>query len=324
MSSADSRNVILLYNAGIHPALCEGLRRQGVELREGHAPEDADSRTLGCMVWFYDCLRHPARVWRLHRRLKKLGIPLIAWNQDAPHYLNRAAWRLDLLDRVRLLDIYATHTLVDTRRSFADTVLYLANAADTSRYHTHGVGLPALRDPARYTCDVSFFGALNGDRYKEMRARQTFFRALGARLQEQGVSFLFREAGGMSVEEQVKLIQSSRINLNFGASCDFGAPVASGLPERCYGIPASGGFLLCDRRLHASDDFSPGVNWAEFEGLEDCVASIRHWLDNFEAARELAEKCHHHVHAAHTYEHRGKRLLDTVRAWHQGKRGLIR
>jgi hypothetical protein len=29
-------------------------------------------------------------------------------------------WRLDLLDRYRLYDIYATHTRVDTRRAFAD------------------------------------------------------------------------------------------------------------------------------------------------------------------------------------------------------------
>jgi spore maturation protein CgeB len=121
----------------------------------------------------------------------------------------------------------------------------------------------------------------------------------------------------------VTLIQNSRINLNFGASCDYGATLASGLPERCYGIPAAGGFLLCDKRSHARDDFTPGENWAEFDGLDDCVAQIEHWLANFAAARELAERCHAHVMRRHTYAQRAATLHHALLAWHEGKRGNL-
>jgi spore maturation protein CgeB len=259
----------------------------------------------------------------MRRFLRRQGIPLFVWNQDAPHYLNRAAWRLDWLDRARLFDLYATHSLVDARRSFADSLLYLPNAADTTRYHLHGATLGELREPARYEHDVSFFGAMDGSRYKEMRGRQEFFAALGGRLARRGIRFVFRESAGMSIEEQVALIQSSRINLNFGASCDYGAPVASGLPERCYGIPACGGFLLCDRRTHAKDDFTIGENWAEFDGLDDCVTQIEYWLANFAAARDLAERCHAHVLARHTYAHRAATLHNALLAWHEGKRGRL-
>ncbi|MBN8475319.1 glycosyltransferase [Sulfuritalea sp.] len=321
------RDVLLIAHGSLHPALRRELAARGLVMRESRRWQDADrsdpDRMLGAYTWFYEGLRHPLTVWGMSRFLRRRGIPLFAWNQDAPHYLNRAAWRLDWLDRARLFDLYATHSLMDARRNFADSVLYLPNAADTARYHLHGATLAELRDPARYEHDVSFFGAMDGSRYKEMRGRQEFFTALGKRLAARSIRYLFREASGMSIEEQVGLIQKTRINLNFGASCDYGAPLATGLPERCYGIPACGGFLLCDKRRHARDDFTPGDNWAEFEGLDDCLARIEFWLANFAAARDLAERCHTHVMARHTYAHRAATLHDALLAWHGGKRGRL-
>jgi len=322
------RDVLLVAHGSLHPALRRELASRGLVVRESRRWQDADrsepERILAAYTWFYEGLRHPLAVWRMHSLLRRQGIPLFVWNQDAPHYLNRASWRLDWLDRAHLYDIYATHTLIDLRRDFADSVLYLANGADSSRYHLHGATLAELRDPVCYAYDVSFFGAMDGQRYKEMRARQKFFAALGERLQTRGIRFLFRESAGMSVEEQVALIQNSRINLNFGASCDYGSLVASGLPERCYGIPACGGFLLCDRRTHARDDFTPGENWAEFDGLDDCVAKIEFWLTNFAAARDLGERCHAHVMTHHTYAHRAATLHQSLLAWHEGHRSLMR
>lgn len=322
-----TRDVLLIAHGSLHPALRRELAARGLSLRESRRWQDADrsepERILGAYTWFYEGLRHPLTIWGMRRFLRRQGIPLFVWNQDAPHYLNRAAWRLDWLDRARLYDLYATHTLVDARRQFADSTLYLPNAADTARYHLHGATLESLRDPSRYEYDVSFFGAMDGQRYKEMRPRQEFFAALGERLTARGIHFLFRESAGMSPEEQVALIQASRINLNFGASCDYGAPVASGLPERCYGIPACGGFLLCDRRSHARDDFTPGANWAEFEDLDDAVAQIDHWLANFAAARDLAERCHAHVMSRHTYAQRAAALHQALLAWHEGRRGRL-
>jgi spore maturation protein CgeB len=314
------------FGRGLTPPLEEALEQRGLSFAkiDPRAPGSWPQRALACVVWFYYPLRAPLAAWRLKRALAARGIPMLAWNRDAPHYLNRAPWRLELLDRSRLLDIYATHTLIDARRPFADTALYLPNAADTWHYRLGDTTLAALRDPPRYQYDVSFFGAMDGTRYKEMRPRQEFFAALGERLSARGIRFLFRESAGMSTDEQMALIQHSRINLNFGASCDYGAPLASGLPERCYGIPACGGFLLCDQRTHARDDFTPGENWAEFDGLDDCMAKIEYWLANFDAARDLAERCHAHVLAHHTYVHRAGKLHETLEAWHNGQRGLIR
>ena len=320
-----ARDHLIVNHSWFSPPILDALTARGIEvhLDAWSTLPVAGDRLLGAVIWFYDALRHPVKISRLSARLARQRVPLFAWNQDAPHYLDRAPWRLDLLNRFRLLDIYATHTLIDTKRQFADAYMYFPNAADTSRYSLRGNTanvFARMREQESYEFDVSFFGAMNGRRYKEMQPRQEFFAALGERLTARGIRFLFREAAGISVEEQVALIQTSRINLNFGASCDSGAPVASGLPERCYGIPACGGFLLCDKRTHARDDFTPGENWAEFDGLEDCVAQIEFRLANFAATRELAERCHAHVLAHHTYVHRAAALHAALLAWHEGKR----
>ena len=321
---ADRRRLIMNHS-GYLPAMRRAMEARGIVLDDDvwQPSPDRLAETLACHVWFYDVIRHPWRIYRLARILRRHNVPLIAWNRDAPHYLNfdipRRRWRLDLADRLRLLDIYATHTLID-HRQFADEVLYLPNAADTD---TYGPGesletlFPRLRQDDNYRYDVSFFGGMNGRRYKEDTEREQFFAALSERLAGLGLRVLFREGDGLSVEDQIELIQTSRINLNFGARCEYGANVASGLPERCYGIPACGGFLLCDRRTHARDDFTIGENWAEFDGLDDCVARIRDWLSHFGAARDLAERCHHHVMARHTYHNRAETLHATLLAWHE-------
>ena len=280
--------------------------------------------TIACYVWFYDCLRHPFRIWRLKRLLKHNGVPLVTWNRDAPHYLNRKSWRLDWLDRSRMLDIYASHSLIDTRQ-FSDQAIYLANAADTDAYHLNGIKLEALarlRNQENYRYDVSFFGGMDGKRYKEDADREYFFLELSKRLKARGISFLFREAEGMSIAEQTDLIQASRINLNYGARCEFQAPVPSGLPERCFGIPACGGFLLCDKRTHARDDFTIDENWAEFDGVDDCVAKIEYWLTHFDQARNLAERCYHHVMLNHTYRNRAATLHAALLSWHKQQSSL--
>lgn len=323
------RNCIIYNHVGFLSPLRLQLEARGLEsVYEAWRPApEVLKRSLACFVWFYDCLRHPLKIWQLKRHLSRHGVPLVAWNQDAPHYLNRKPWRLDLLDSARLLDVYATHTLTDDKRTFADLVLYLPNASDLAKYNLRGEAtmvLPRLRDPGAYRWDVSFFGGMDGRRYKEDAARAEFFAALTERLDARGISHCFRETAGMNADEQVAFIQGSRINLNFGARCEYRARVASGLPERCYGIPACGGFLLCDKRSHAADDFTPDENWAEFDGIDDCVAKIAYWLTHFDAARDVAERCYHHVMARHTYAHRAETLHQTLLAWHAGDRGLVR
>ena len=123
---------------------------------------------------------------------------------------------------------------------------------------------------------------------------------------------MFRDSAGMAAAEQLEIIRTSRINLSAVAACDAGSEPSWGLPERCYGVPACGGFLLSDRRRHAAEDFADGER-AEYDGLEDCVAKIRHFIARFDESRAIAERARARVARDHGYRNRAARLLDFAR-----------
>ncbi len=318
----DNKDVIVFEDAKTFIPLEPAFQTLGLQLVASSDLGKLASldRVLCYFSCFYRCLDHPFSAWHRRIKLSRAGIPTVTWNRDAPHYLNRPKWQLNLACRLRFFDIYATHTLIDAKKySFAPTTIYLANAVEPSIYSPP---LPLietysrLRDESTYAVDVSFFGGMDGTRYKEDADRARFFLELSARLKEENISHDFRETGGMTPSQQIAFILSSKINLNYGARCEYKTAIASGLPERCFGIPGSGGFLLCDKRTHSHDDFNVGQNWAEYSGIEDCVTQIKYWLANFQLARNLAEKCHDHVVEKHTYQHRAETLLQALYAWY--------
>lgn len=315
---------VILDNAPKAPTpLIGAIEELGVEVVRGVWQPDAAllERIGACFVSFYDCLKRPLEVWRLKRALARRAVPLVVWNRDAPGYMNKAPWRLALLERAKLIDLYASHALADGRR-FAHTQLLLQNAARTDAYNLAGLRLEDLDDPARYRYDVGFFGTLDGESYKEYRARAQFFAALAQRLASLGIahSFIDTRRTPLSPAEQRDLIQHTRINLSFGAGCEYGYAVGHGLPERCFGVPACGGFLLSDRRLHAAEAFEPGSEWIEFEGLDEAAARIVHFLARFDEARAVAARAYARVMREHTFRHRAGEMLSAINAWRAAHR----
>ncbi|MEO5362613.1 MAG: glycosyltransferase [Magnetococcus sp. DMHC-8] len=267
----------------------------------------------GVLVDFCEAARHLTAMWRLRRRLGR-RVPVVGIDRDAPWYKGVRRRRLWALRSLRLLDIYASHSLQEAEQ-FAPRTLYLPNAAQLEWYNLGASTLEGLRDPACYRYPVTFLGNLDARRYREHQPRVRFLETLRQRLAGLGIELTLFHSLEMTPAQQVEVIRASRINLNYGAACDHGGQRSWGLPERCYGIPACGGFLLSDARRHACDDFVPGVEWADFQDLEECVARIRHYLDQFQAARRLAEAACQRVWRDHTYAHRAQRLLETLRAW---------
>jgi spore maturation protein CgeB len=267
-----------------------------------------------CIVNFNEAIRHSVALWALKRRLPK-HTPIIGIDRDAPWQMGFRRRRLRLLAWLKVIDIYATHTLQPLRFTYAPQTLYLPNAADTRDYNLGKTTLEALRRPDGYQYDVSFVGNLNGIRYKEHAERARFIAALEQRLQALGINSYFRDTKDFPHEDQTRLVQTSRINLNYRSSADHGPEKSWGLPERCYGVPARGGFLLSDERRHAQDDFVLGKEWVSFDSMEDCVEKIRYYLDHFEESRAIAEAAHYRVMQAHTYEARAARLIEAIRQW---------
>ncbi|GAB4437292.1 MAG: hypothetical protein OHK0026_02580 [Rhodocyclaceae bacterium] len=286
------------------------------------APEQI-SRAALCLINLYDGVRAPWTTLRLKRRLARSGVPLVGLDRDAPWHMGIRVLRLKLFEWLRPLDIYATHTLQPTYR-FAPVTHYNANAVWVRRFNLHGRRLEDMRDPAFFRWDVSFVGNMDGARFREHAERQRFLEALRPRLEALGLRVLFRSSQGMSEQEEIEVIQRSVINLSYRSSCDArsraGVEGSWGLPERCYGVPARGGFLLCEERRHASDDFDTAREWASYRDFEDCIARVRHFATHFPETRAIAEAAHVRVMRDHTYEKRARRLVEIAREWraHRG------
>ena len=312
--------VILNYRKGF-PPLKEAFELIGYRVMENAwAPApDLLAKCEACVVNLYDAIRNPWSTLALGRRLKPAGVPLIGLDRDAPWHMGMRWRRLALFRLLRPLDIYASHTLQPTWH-FAPLKIYSANAVWVRHYNLHGHTLEEMRDPAFYEYDVSFLGNMDGERYKEHAERARFFAELRPRLDALGVRHYIKHSSGIGEAEQIRVIQRSRINLSYRSSCDHGGTLSWGLPERCYGVPARGGFLLTDERRHAADDFDLATEWAGFTDLDDCVARIQYWLAHFEESRRIAEAAHARVMRKHTYAQRARNLIEAARQFRVGRK----
>jgi spore maturation protein CgeB len=300
------------------PALEQALAQEGCEIFAG-CRDLATLRKVApdaCLMDLPDAARNLIATWRLKAVLARTSAPLVLLDRDAPWYKGVRARRLWFLTQLGLADLHATHSMQHAGR-FGPGSFYLPNAAWLDAYNLHGHSLAAMRNPAGYVRDVAFLGNTNDRRYPEHRARMEFLRELARQLAGEGIGVEMIDSSGMAVADQVRVIQESRINLNIGAAADNGGEPSWGLPERCYGIPACGGFLFSDRRRHAAADFVPGLEWADFASLDECIAGIRQALANFGACRNIAEAAHRRVIAEHTYAHRARTLMAAIDTWRQ-------
>jgi spore maturation protein CgeB len=306
-------NRVLLNFRGGFAGLREGFESLGCEVLENRwAPESAALEGAAlCVADFVDCARKLRRTAGLRRRLTHARVPFVALNRDAPFNHGVHPARLGALRWFEPFDAYATHSMQGAGR-YARRTLYCPNAARESVYRISEAELAALRDPGHYRWDVSFLGNLDAARYGEHARRVAFLQTLSAKLEEFEIRTLFRDSAGISADEQIEIMRASRINLSAMAACDAGAEASWGLPERCYGVPACGGFLLSDGRRHAPEDFADDER-AEYVGLDDCVRKIRYFLVHFDEARAIAERARARVLRDHGYRHRAARLLDWMR-----------
>ena len=259
----------------------------------------------------FEQIKTPLVLARIRRALARDGAPYVWWNRDAPWNCAIKPLRKLLVRGASRADIHLAHSL-QSRDLFGEPVVYFPNAAETDRYNLAGQSVESLRKADAYRFDVSFIGTVN-PAFRMVQPRVEFLSELRRQLEHAGVQLqIFDTIVGstLTLADQVRIIQQSRINLNVGAVCD--KPVRSwGLPERCFGIAACGGFLLCDERKHAADTF-PKEAWAEFSSVEECVVRIKFFLQHFEIAREKAEHLHRTVLERHTYAHRAQQLLGLV------------
>jgi spore maturation protein CgeB len=315
-----SRDTVIYNFSKGFDSLKEAFEANGyrVAVNEWAPAPQLAARCEIAVVNLYEAIRRPGDAVGLHRRLRRDAVPLIGIDRDAPWHLGIRWRRLALFRLLRPLDIYATHTLQPTW-NFAPVKIYNPNAAWTRCYNLHGHTLAEMRDPLFFEYDVSFLGNMDGERYKEHAERARFFAALRPRLGAMGIRHYIAHSSGIDEETLIRVTQRSRINLSYRSSSDHGGTMSWGLPERCFGVPARGGFLLTDERRHAADDFDLATQWAGFTDMDDCVAKIRYHLDHFDLARDIAEAAHARVMRDHTYEKRATNLIRAGQDWRKNR-----
>ncbi len=304
---------VLLNFRSRFAGLREGFEALGHEVLENDwtpGPATLEGAAL-CVADFVDSARRVRRTLGLRNRLARAGVPFLALNRDAPFNRGVHRTRLAVIAWMHPFDGYAAHSLQEAER-YARRTLYCPNAAREGIYRAGADELAAMREPSWFRWDVSFVGNLDAARYPEHSRRVDFLRALAGQLRGAGIELLLRDGNGLTEPEQVEIVKRSRINLSAAVACDGGRERSWGLPERCYGVPACGGFLLSDRRRHAAEDFAT-EEWADYADLADCAARVREFLAAPQRARAIAERAQARVAREHTYRNRAARLLDFAR-----------
>lgn len=327
--SLDKSRIVIIRDLWNITPLVLGFEKLGYEVWVDRPDSELERLSRGevvaCLSNIHTDIKRPFHSLAVKKKINRLGAPFIFWDRDGPSHMGEKAWRMWLLKHVAFMDAYASHTMQDAGK-FADEVIYLPNAVWEERYNLAGATLESLRDRSKYRYDVSFFGCIDAKTYPEHTFRAAFVEKLKPALEAMKLRYFIGDHH-LPLKEQVELIQTSIINLNFFAGCDVryqggyhGEPFSWGLPERCFGIPGCGGFMLSDERAHAFDDFAVDSEWASFTDFDDCLEKIRYYVDNFDVTRHIAEAAHKRVMAEHRYVHRAEKILRFCLYWKQKQR----
>lgn len=168
----------------------------------------------------------------------------------------------------------------------------------------------SLVEPLRATqCQysVSFIGTAYGNRHQ-------WVSALGKR----GINvecFGHGWANGpISSEDIPKIMRSSIVSLNFGDSGFVMNGIVPGrsrqIKARIFEVPGAGGFLMSESAEGLDQFYRTGEEIVVFNGLDDLVDKITHFVACAEERDRIAMAGHQKTRTEHTYEIRFKKLLE--------------
>lgn len=312
----------LLTTHAPHNPLVQALVAQGVDVRHVKFGEPlADLPTcLGFYGNLFDEIKHWRKLAALKQQLSVHRVPYVFWNRDAPWNTGMKLKNRLAMQWLKPVDIYLAHSM-QTHQWFGGEAHDFPNATQPAYYVE--TDLQALRDEAAYKFDVSFFGSFGNTKDANARARFEFLITLKSLLRLKLPAIRFKAVNTathqLSLSEQMALIRSTKINLNYGAMCDLPGNRSWGLPERVFGIPAAGGSLLTDDRQSIPETFPAGL-CDTFATPEECAHKIALALANFHMTRTRAEQLHRYVLSNHTYSHRAQTLMDLLQSYRS--RGL--
>lgn len=303
---------ILTMHSPNHPLL-QALHNNGVKIKYLRNIEHIHTIDLAEIdVWFsrvFTEIKYPLALYNTLSKLREYAIPYVFWNRDAPWNCGMKNWHRWVLNYMNPLDIYFTHSGQESLP--CQVSCYLPNAArDAYRF----IGdLNELSKEQGYLYDICFMGAFSNNKRIGCIQRRLFIDELQEFLKKRHIhpriKIIDTSIEKLSLDEQLYLIQHSKINLNYGANCDLPNQPSWGLPERVFGIPASGGFLLTEYRACLPHTFAEGT-YDTFLDTEECVEKINFYLNNFDILRARADRLHQEILEKHMYSNRANTFME--------------
>jgi spore maturation protein CgeB len=155
---------------------------------------------------------------------------------------------------------------------------------------------PLNAERCRYP--VSFVGTAHGQRAQWVE----FLRAHGIDVVCFGYGW---PNGPVAAQDIRRIIRESQISLNFANSRG-----ENQIKSRMFEVPGAGGFLLTESARSLERFYRPGHEIAVYDGLEDLMAKINHYLANPHERDRLAKAGFKRTREEHTYEQRFMALLN--------------
>jgi spore maturation protein CgeB len=94
-----------------------------------------------------------------------------------------------------------------------------------------------------------------------------------------------------------------------------GLQMPTALNQRCYDVPAAGGFLLTDQQEALCEQFEPQLEMVTFSSAQELVDRWTFYKNNADSRQEVAQRGRERVLKAHTYRHRIREMLETAKSW---------
>jgi spore maturation protein CgeB len=173
----------------------------------------------------------------------------------------------------------------------------------------------------RYSCDICFVGSgwveLYPYRRKYLEALADFDLGIWGpgweTLPTPSQLRKFIKGGGTRPEEWIKIFSASKMVFHSHFRDPDGKIPCYQAAPRVYETLACGAFLIVDRQPDVLKIFNPGEDLVVFEDAEELRELVSYYLRHPKEAVEIAERGRKKVLAHHTYRHRIKEIIDTVR-----------
>ena len=174
----------------------------------------------------------------------------------------------------------------------------------------------------KYNYDISFVGGISG--YRKWLVEQ--LKEAGINVECFGAGW---KNGRVSYEEMVKILKTSKINLNISNSVSFdiryvlssersqqefmrSAKRIEQLKARNFEIPAFGGFQLTNYTPSLENYFNIGSEVAVYMSIDDLILQIKYYLDNEEERKQITINGYKRAINEHTYLNRLKDIFKKV------------